>query len=147
LTDAQQGHLQREIVRDRINRLRTQIQHILKAITLFAKEAPSLCRRMFVVIVPVLYPLLRSRLVGDTALQCTHAVTRAIGYPLSGLAYDIADSLRIAATVIDRPLGKRETMNDLYQLGVSLSKPLVRCIKTISTSALRHPISVPTIHL
>jgi hypothetical protein len=50
---------------------------------------------------------------------------------------DLADSLRIIASVAFRPLGKKESIQEVYKEMIVLSSPLQRLLCTIQTQLSR----------
>ena len=83
---------------------------------------------------PVLIPLMRCALVSENAFLCVLGQCRAIEGELQVMGTrDLADSLRISATVSLRPLNRKVTQEGIYREMLGLSAPLQRLLRTLQT--------------
>ena len=111
---------------------------------------------------PVLIPLMRCALVSDSAFLCVLGQCRAIEGELQVMGTrDLADCLRISATVSLKPLSRKVTQEVIYREMLGLSAPIQRLLRTLQTylsrmqslaqqqhRALRHNVLLPsTVHL
>ena len=89
-------------------------------------------------ILPELMALLRCPLVSDKAFSCVLGQCMAIEEELlvSG-SRDLADSIRITATVTLRPLTRKETIQGLYKEMLVLAAPVQRLLRTVQTHLSR----------
>lgn len=147
LSESQAVHMQKAIIRDRVTQLQAQVARILGAITLIAHSAPRLSRSLYEVVVPAVYLLLRSKIVGAEARVCAVALTRCVEPALVNATSDIADSLWVASSQIDLPLARRETQESRFQKVVNASAPLLGCVKQVSATADRCALDATSAHL
>lgn len=105
----------------------------LSDIKLRAVTRSSVC-----LMLPVLLPLLRCPLAANTAFLCVLGLCKGIESEIvvAGTR-DLADSLRITATVSLRPLARRETQDVLYKELMGLGAPLQRLLRTVQTHLSR----------
>ena len=83
---------------------------------------------------PVLIPLMRCALVSENAFLCVLGQCRAIEGELQVMGTrDLADCLRISATVSLRPLSRKVTQEGIYREMLGLSAPLQRLLRTLQT--------------
>lgn len=105
----------------------------LSDIKLRAVTRSSVC-----LMLPVLLPLLRCPLASNTAFLCVLGLCKGIESEIVTTGTrDLADSLRITATVSLRPLARRETLDVLYKEMLGLGAPLQRLLRTIQTHLSR----------
>ena len=91
-------------------------------------------------IIPAILPLLRCKLVNDEAFTTLASLVRVSAQQsLQPFARDLADSIRIIATVVDRPLKKNESeqqlLRDLVNFGFS---PIQRLLKGLQITITLH---------
>ena len=98
---------------------------------------------------PVLLPMLRCPLVEKTAFQCVLGISGAIEDELTVVASrDLADSLRITATVSMRPVSRKVTRDGLYKELLGLGAPLQRLLRSVQIYLSRQQArKSPTQHL
>lgn len=105
----------------------------LSDVKLRAVTRSSVCQML-----PVLLSLLRSPLAANVAFLCVLGLCRSIESEIVVVgARDLADSLRITATVSLRPLARRETQDVLYKEMLGLGAPLQRLLRTVQTHLSR----------
>jgi hypothetical protein len=98
---------------------------------------------------PVLLPMLRCPLIEKVAFQCVLGISHAIEDELTVVASrDLADSLRITATVSMRPVSRKVTRDGLYKELLSLAAPLQRLLRSVQIHLSRQQArKAPTQHL
>jgi hypothetical protein len=98
----------------------------------------AVARSSVSLMLPVLLPLLRSPLAANAAFLCVLGLCKGIESEIvvTGTR-DLADSLRITATVSLRPLARRETQDALYKEMLGLGAPLQRLLRTVQTHLSR----------
>lgn len=122
----------------------------------------TVTRKSTSLMLPVLIPLMRCALVSDSAFLCVLGQCRAIEGELQVMGTrDLADCLRISATVSLKPLSRKVTQDGIYREMLGLSTPIQRLLRTLQTylsrmqslaqqqhRALRHNVLLPsTVHL
>jgi hypothetical protein len=88
-------------------------------------------------VVSVLLPLLRCKLVETEAYQCLLRYCGCIEKELLSVARDLADAVRVAVTVGDRPLKKKETRQHVFKELVQVAGPIQRLIHRVQTHVAR----------
>jgi hypothetical protein len=98
----------------------------------------AVTRSSVCLMLPVLLPLMRCPLAANTAFLCVLGLCKGIESEIVvTAARDLADSLRITATVSLRPLARRETQDVLYKEMLGLGAPLQRLLRTVQTHLSR----------
>lgn len=98
----------------------------------------AVARSSVSLMLPELLSLMRCRLVSDKAFSCVLGQCLTIEEELLVVASrDLADSLRITATVALKPLTRKDNSQSLYKEMLGLSAPVQRLLRSVQTHLSR----------
>jgi hypothetical protein len=146
LTEEDKAQRQKAAMRQRVEFARAQGVAVLEMLSSLANTCPELAHDIIPQAMSIVYPLLRSKLFAQEAFQFVMALSRCISSDILHLAPELTNAIRIASTLLERPLEPKETHQMLLDQASEHAAPVERAVSGLASCAGCFPLDPPSVH-